>query len=275
MPGGVMRTTNLVSAFEDQKALGAWEQQRLMRGLAVDVSLYEELVVLVRRAMRDGVDWDELTARHPDMVAALTGAPGDSASHDASLAGRAKHLGGANIARERGTHRHTMWQYRPDEIGTPEMLEQADALEALLAANNLVRVPELRERVIFNEAVNCAGRFDDILLSTRSGTLYMADLKTKRRPFKSMLTVDGQLAVYANAEWMLSANQQYEPGPFGQVDMERGIVLVMPSDGSPPYLRPADLVRGWANAQLARRIVDERSYARSVARQQWREGEAW
>ncbi len=141
---------------------------------------------------------------------------------------------------------------------------------ARLAANNLRRVPDLSERVVRNVAVKTAGRFDDILEEFDPATgrrlrLLIADLKTKRKAFRSWMAVDGQLATYARSEWMLDGTE-YVPGPVHHVDLTEGVVLQMPSDGSPAYLRRADLARGWEVAQLARRVHDERSYGKSAER---------
>ena len=268
VPHGVMRATRLASAIEDTKSLNEWEQRHMMRGLVLDVSLYEELGILVRDGMRAGVDWDDLPEKHPDIRDAMTGKPNDSKSADASIAGRAKHMAGGNVARQKGTNRHAVWDARAEHgqwIGSDDINAQLTAVEGLLDKAGFERVPGLHERVIRNMAVDCAGRFDDVLISRRTGKLFIADLKTKRKPFKSWLTVDAQLAIYARAEHMLEQDS-YVPGPLSNVDQERGIVLVCPSDGSDPYLRPADLVTGWRTALLAREVVDLRAYARSVAR---------
>jgi hypothetical protein len=267
--GGVMRATNLASAIEDQKALNAWEQQYALRGLALDVSLYEELVILIREAGRAGATLDD-----PDLRDTLTGKPNDSKSHDASIMGRAKHLAGANIARNSGTNHHRVFEASVATgawNGTNEMNDRIRAVHEMVDAAGFDYVPDLQERVIRNIAVGCAGRFDTVLISRRTGVLFMADLKTKRKPFKSWLTVDAQLAIYARAEWMLSdgdqkGRRQYLSGPCVAVDQARGIVLVCPSNGDAPYLRPADLATGWRTALLARQVVDLRNYSRSAER---------
>lgn len=267
VPGGMMRCTRLANAFEDTEALNIWEQEQFGIGLVRDHTLYEELSVLIGQGDAEGVDWHNLKA-HPEYRKAITGTWKE---RDGAIVGRAKQASGANKARQQGINRHTAWEVRAQGgalIGTPGMRDQTVALEALLAEAGLERVPGMQERVVRNATVNCAGRFDDVLRGTHSGRLYMSDLKTKRRPFQSWLTVDIQLAVYAYAEFMLEG-AGYAPGPYGGVDSGYGVVLVMPSDGGTPYLRRADLRRGWANAQLARAIVDERSWARSKEREEW------
>jgi hypothetical protein len=268
VPYGLTRMTNVAGAFVDSEALSIWEMEQALFGLALDVSLYEEVCMLVRQMLRDGVDLQKMRD-HPELRRIITGTWKE---RDASIVGRAKHTAGANIARQKGINRHTAWQERGEfgtSIGTVDMHVEILAMEQLLEENHLERVPGLSERVVRNMEINAAGRFDDILVDTRTGEMFIADLKTKAREFFTWLEIDIQLAGYARAEWMLGPSLNGEPystGPRERVNQERGVVLHMPSDGAPPRLRRADLVRGWENAKLARRIMDERSYGRSAER---------
>jgi hypothetical protein len=268
VPYGLTRMTNVAGAFADSEALSIWEMEQALFGLALDVSLYEEVCMLVRQMLRDGVDLQKMRD-HPELRRIITGTWKE---RDTSIVGRAKHTAGANIARQKGINRHTAWQERGESgtyIGTVDMHVEILALERLLAENHLERVPGLSERVVRNMEINAAGRFDDILVDTGTGEMFIADLKTKTREFFTWLEIDIQLAGYAHAEWMLRAIDtisKYEPGPLGMVNQERGVVLHMPSDGAAPRLCRADLTRGWKNALLAREIMDERSYGKSAER---------
>lgn len=264
VPYGMTRMTNLAGAFVDTEALSIWEQEQGFIGLALDVSLYEEVCLLVRQAMRDGVDFQRLRD-FPDVRRALTGTWKE---RGLSIVGRAKQRAGANDARQKGINRHKAWEIRANGgplFGSPDMQAQIIDLETLLADAHLKRLPGFSERVIRNDVLRCAGRFDDILVDTRTGELFIADLKTKAREFFTWLEIDIQLAGYARAEWMLQ-DVTYVTGPLTMVNQERGVVLHMPSDGARPRLRVADLTRGWRNAQVARLIMDERSYGKSVER---------
>lgn len=267
VPRGMRRTTNLIGAISESKALGIWLLEQALIGLVRQPSLYEELTMLVHNGDRAEVNWLALRD-HPEVRKELSGT---WKNEDDCIAGRARHAAGANEARQAGTNRHSAWEVRGktgELIGTPEMKEQVLRLEALLADAGLMRVPGLSERVIRNTTLNCAGKFDDILMELATGKLLMADLKTKRRPFFSWLEVDAQLATYARAEWMLSEDcQGYEPGPLHHVDLTRGVVLHVPSDGTPAFLRRAHLDRGWEIAQLCARVLDERAYGKGAERQ--------
>lgn len=277
VPYGVTRVTNLAGAFVDSEALSVWEQELAMVGLVIDPSLYEEVALLVGQMRAEGIPFTDIK-HHSDIRQALTGTWKE---RDSSIVGRAKQAAGANVRRQMGTNRHFAWQVRGETgemIGTPEITAQIEALEQLLRDAHLERVPGLTERVVRNVTVRCAGRFDDILCDTRTGEMFMADLKTKVDEFFTWTEMDIQLAVYAYAEWMLWQRDPgvppppdgevagYVRGPVDLVNLERGVVLHMPSDGGEPKLRRADLVRGWKNALMAREIMDERSYGRSAER---------
>lgn len=266
VPYGLTRTTNLIGAFVESRALNIWEQEQILIGLALSPSLYEKLVLKIHQARRDGVDFSRLRD-FPELRLFLSGSP---KMEDDCIVGQAKQAAGANEAREQGTNRHTAWEVRAatgELIGTPDMQKQILSLEALLAENYLERVPGLSERVIRNLRMDCSGKFDNILLCQRTGKLKMADYKSKKRKFFTWMEVDAQLAIYARAEWMLTPDGQgYEPGPLEHVDQEEGVVLHVPSDGTQPYLRRADLTRGWKIAQLAREVVNERAFGKSAER---------
>jgi hypothetical protein len=279
VPGGLMSTTEMVSAFAESRALNIWEQEQAAIGMATMPSIFEELVLDVAGWRRAGVDFQNLR-EHPEVRRKLTGG-GNRELAELSIMGRAKAAAGANEAREAGTHRHTAWEHfgkTGELIGTPEMQRQIRVMAELLNRHGFQIVPELSERVIRNCEVKAAGRFDNVLLHVRTDRFLMADLKTKKKAFFTHMEVDAQLATYAYAEWMLefplhvfrpgepAPMPHYVPGPRHHVDLTEGVVLVMPSNGAPPYLRRADLVRGWRTAQLARLIVDERAAGKSAER---------
>lgn len=270
VPWGVQSVTNLVGAFEDTRALSTWEQALALVGLALAPEIYRELQAMVIEALKRNVPYDDKTLR-----AMLAGYPGRAGE---SIIGRSKAIVKANDAAGLGTAAHTTWEYRGltgDLSGyATERLITIKA-EELLEQAGLERVPGLSERCVRNVEVRAAGRFDDILLEQSTGRLLMADLKTKSAAFYSWMTVDAQLAVYANAEWMLTneqdelwaVNTHYAPGPKSiGVDLTEGVILHVPSDGGQPRLERADLVQGWETAKLARRVVDHRAAGKNVDR---------
>lgn len=259
VPYGVMSATNLAGAIVDSRALSIWERERTQMGLVVRPELYEQLSLAVNSARAKGVDLSELheSAEGKVLVTAL-----------AELHDQAKTAAGGNRAAAMGTLRHDVWEARAATgmlFGTPAVNAEIEALEALLDAKGLERVPGLQERVVRNVGLAASGRLDDVLRSRKTGRLYLADLKTKRKPFYSWLEAWIQQSVYATAEYMLDdAKQAYLPGPLHHVDQKQAILLRAPSDGGKPYLQRVDLVIGRRWAELAKDVVEARSEARRV-----------
>jgi hypothetical protein len=301
VPRGIQSATNLAGSISETRSLGIWERQRSQLGLALDPQLYERMAYLIRTALADGLDLNEkLSASEL----------GKRVSAELELLhNEARERCGANMAATRGTALHNGWEHRaPIEIEPGMTLEAGSALfsdvpqegamfvalETLLKRAGLERVPGLQERVVRHVELKAAGRFDDILRTTRdirweqrladgvsvfpvipAGTMLMADLKTKRDRFWSWLEVRIQLAVYATAEWMLDLpptpevareiGHCYVPGPKHHVSQQWGVVLHMPQDGAPPALKRVNIQAGLRAARLARAVCDERSEGKSVA----------
>lgn len=260
VPRGLMSATNLAGAIVDSRALSIWERERTQMGLALRPELFERMTFAVNSARAKGVDLSELheSAEGKVLVAAL-----------AELHDEAKTACGGNRAAVMGTSRHDVWEARAATgmlFGTPAVNAEIEALEALLDEKGLERVPGLQERVVRNVELQASGKLDDVLISRKTGVLYLADLKTKRKPFYSWLEAWIQQAVYATAEWMLNDKcDGYIPGPLHHVDQTQAILLRAPSDGGKPYLQRVDLAMGRRWAGLAKSVVDARSEARRVS----------
>lgn len=268
VPGGLQSMTNLAGSISDTRALGIWELEQVLIGLGLDLlstpaDLAHDLAVAIDDAVNLKADFSQMRL-YPELKAFL-----------GQVVERAKDASGANRARDRGIEMHDQWEGHgktglfhedPAEAGWQRKVS------ALLAEAGFEIVPDLAERTVRNNTVRTAGRFDNILRH-RSGTLYMADLKTKAKPFWSFLEIDAQLAGYAYAEWMLNSQlTDYIKGPLHYVDLDVGVVLHMPSRPDPetglqePRLRKADLLKGWETMRLARQVCDARSGGRSAAR---------
>lgn len=273
VPGGLQSMTNLAGSISDTRALGIWEIEQILIGLGSTAGprtksgeawqLFDELKWAIVEAENLGTDFRELK-NYPELKAFL-----------ADIAERAKDASGANDARNKGILMHDRWQeFSETQIfaGDEEDRRLTAMVADLVDAAGFEVVPDLTERTVRNVALKAAGRFDNVLCYRKTGELYMADLKSKAKPFWGFLEIDAQLAGYARSEWMLrSCMTEYLRGPVNYVNLERGVVLHMPSrpdeNGSQePRLRKADLVTGARNMHLARQVCDARSYGRSAAR---------
>jgi hypothetical protein len=311
VPGGVQSATNLAGAIVESRQLGIWERERTQIGLALRPDLVERLTFLIRKSQmpwtdpRSTIGLNEVLPEPVDLSRLNESEAGKAIKAELALIhDEAKQTAGGNLAAQRGTNRHDAWDARaprPDGtpgplFGTPEVNEQIETLEKLLIQKGLERAPGLHERTVRNTTLRAAGRFDDVLRTTRdidfcncaykgdgcrthlipAGTLLMSDLKTKRRAYYSWIEVRIQLAVYATAEWMLisptpaaekmySGSEWYVPGPKHHVNQQWGVILWAPSDGGAPQLKRVNLVKGFQHAVLARAVCDARSEGKSVA----------
>lgn len=248
-PRGYMRTTNLIGAYSDTRALAIWEQGKGLRGLRARPDLYADLATC---------ELDE---------------NGDLSYSDARrIFGEALRHGGADQAAAQGTAQHKVLEARlrtGELIGTPEMQDGQLALEALLKRHLLAPAAEYAERIVVNTHLRCAGRFDVPLWdhdpnrpSTQS-PLLMADLKTKAKPFWTVLEQRAQLAVYARADAMWDERQECYVTPPA-FDLTRGVLMQLPQGGGEVRLLRMDLTKGWATACRAREVVDDRAEAKSA-----------
>lgn len=287
VPFGVQSATNLAGSIVESRQLGIWERRKTQIGLALRPDLAEQQAILINRALLNGFNFAESRLQGEDSTP-----EGNTIAVELDrIHAEAKQAAGGNLAAQRGTNRHDVWEARAQTgqlLGTPAVNEQIERLEQLLEEKHLRRVPGLQERVVRNVALRAAGKFDDVLQTTEdiyfpdmgdirgtqtqilpAGTLLMADLKTKQRSYYSWLEVRIQLAVYATAEYMLGNSgvqaNQYVKGPKHYVNQQWGVVLWAPSNGEPPQLKRCNIAKGFAHAQLARAVCDARSEAKNVA----------
>jgi hypothetical protein len=252
VPRGWMRTTNLISAYSDIRALMIWEERKILEGLADRPDLYADLCVLEREETGD-----------------LKRADGIRIAEEALKAAK------ANSGAVLGTAYHTALERRVRTgqlTGTPDIQDGVLALERVMRDRLLLPEPLLAERMVVNIRLRCAGRFDlplwDLSEPYAQPRLLMADLKTKAKQFWSVLEQRAQLAVYAYADAMWDDDKQcYVPMP--PFDREKGVLLHVPSKLDAAGMREIkllsmDLRAGWATAQRAFEVVQDRANAKSA-----------
>lgn len=245
MPRGYMRTSNLISAYSELRALMYWEEEMLMLGMQARPDLLAQLSVLPR---------DE---------------EGRLAFKDArNIAEQALQAAKADRWAIIGTAYHKAFEIRLTTgqlVGTQEIRDGLLALEASMRNALLVPDPSLAERIVVNARTKTAGRFDVPVWDYRAGpkVLRMADLKTKRKQFWGVLEQRAQLANYAYADGMWDEERCcYVPMP--QFDLDEGVILHLPQGGGEISLLSMDLKKGWATALRAREVVDDRAESKSA-----------
>lgn len=169
---------------------------------------------------------------------------------------------GSYESREFGTALHAWLEFIDGGHGTLEDIPvlfrpKAEKYLETLAEWGLV-VPEgAIERIVWHEATGFVGTFDRVYLLA-DGTPVIGDVKTSKDLKYSYLSISCQLATYADAALMLSADgKTWEPMP--ETDRKRAVVLWVPSDQTHAEMVPINLEIGRAALELAEQVRAARS----------------
>lgn len=229
------RATTIAKVLEERGGLTKWSLNQVLSGLTSNPALLA------------GLDAD---------------ADNDTIDHVAALAHAAA---GAGDAATFGTAVHA-WAEAVD-LGVctvddvPEELRgHVRAYRAACLAAGLTVVPELVECVIYNHITAAAGRIDRIMRDA-DGQLVIVDLKTSSSPKNSLLSIGVQLAQYASAAWLLSADGTHWL-PFPEVRQDIAVVVHVPAKvDDMPYadVLDIDLTRGMGNLYLAVEVRETRA----------------
>lgn len=263
--GGWMRVSNLVSAYSDQFALRMWEIEQVLTAIRADRSLYTELV---------DTDW---TARSKD----------DRRAYADEFTERCKKVAGGSAGADHGTERHDAVEglHRgADTALYPSETRRMLALyQSTLVRHGLVPLPGMQERRVLVPELGVVGTLDNIVTEVcpfcSPGDLFrqcgacggsrgpstVADLKTQRK-FWTFLEIGAQLACYAHgvAMWDAAAGAW---ATMPKVRQDVALVLWMPRGSTSVEVYEVDIVAGWATAQHAYQVVQDRSAAKK--------GRAW
>lgn len=247
-PGGYMRTSNLVSAFSDQKALHEWDMSTTLAGLVADPSIFADIARVI-----GGLD--EIT---PDAVKAIR-------AELLELAERAKNAAGGGRGAERGNRVHAIaeaeWRGLPYAAGDSER-ELIRLITVALKEAQLRPIPGMQERIVMVERLNACGTFDTLLEDLLTALIHIGDTKSQRK-FWSYQEVEAQLSFYAHGDAM------WDPGAGAWIDMPyqieqtRGAAIWCPDDLTAQVV-PLDLERGWETVRIAKLNVEQRSACKSA-----------
>ena len=178
------------------------------------------------------------------------------------IAESAQIAAGSKEASEHGTALHAWLEFIDGGHGTladvpKEFRPKAEKYLEALAEWGLT-VPEGGiERIVWHEATGFVGTFDRIYLLA-DGTPVIGDVKTSKDLKYSYLSISVQLATYADASLMLSADgKSWEPMP--EVNYKKAVVLWVPSDKVHAELVPINLEIGRAALELAEQVRAARS----------------
>lgn len=245
-PGGWMRVSNLVSAYVDQYALRQWEQRQMMIAIRASHELYTELLEATSEQLADPY-WDE------------------------QFLEKCKRVAGGSAGAEHGTQRHNEVEalHRGDDtrLYPSEVRRMLALYSSTLERHKLVPLSGMQERRVLVSALGAVGTLDNVVQDTGMFPVLdnlVADLKTQRQ-FWEFLYIGAQLATYAHGEAM------WDPVTGVWVDMppvrqDVALVLWMPRGATTVDVLEVDIVKGWATAQRAYKVVQDRQEAKKGGR---------
>ena len=208
------RATTIAETLDDRYNLELWKMRQVALGLAQRPDL---LAQAAAHTAEDKKTLNDVCKQAMDAAAAMSGANMGTALHKI-------------------IERHTT-----GTLGDcPEMF--ADRLDAFRSATEgLTFRRDLVERVAVLDRHLIAGTFD--MAVEIDGRLYVADLKTGSGVDFGARGFAVQLAIYANASSLYDyATEQHSDAPG--FDLDRAIVIHLPSDGGPCELHWLDIAAG-------------------------------
>lgn len=241
------RATTMAKAISDEYNLTQWKRRTIVEGL----KLAPELL--------DQIDFME----DPRELRATIEKVADEA-HSAT---------GADVARDRGTQLHYFTEAY--DVGALTIAQIPDeyrneirAYAETMAAAGITIPPDMVERIYVNMAAGrIAGTADRGYVILPNGRRVVADVKTGKDLGYAWPEICMQLAIYANAEAIVSYDATGAPVIEAAPDVDKAVGLVMhlPVDQGKCTLHLIDLSAGWAAVELASEVREYRS-RRNLAR---------
>lgn len=240
------RATTLKDILTDKKNLELWSQRQVLRGIAMKPSLIAQVQ---EEIAAEEIDFDEkkikdwlnkICSDARGVAGSFTGAETGTAFHSAAElydAGNPFHI--------------------DDLFDTldPNQAAMLSAYASKLAEHKIKPVGHLMERVICVPEMKIAGRLDRVYED--QGVLRIGDLKSQKWEPGAFdaISLCVQLAIYANAEWMLNEETwEWEPFP-SNIDKTTGVIVWVPAK-RPGFadVYDLDLEWGWKLAQASFRV---------------------
>lgn len=247
---GWTRATTLKDILTDKKNLELWGNRQVVRGLAMQPYLLRQLQ-------------DEIVAGEIDFD--------DKKIKDwlNKIANDAKAVAGSFEGADKGTAFHKSAElydagnpFKIDDLMGSFDLNQAAMLSAYarsLSEHKIKPVGHLMERVICVPELKVAGRLDRVYRD-QDGLLKIGDLKSQKWEPGAFDTISlcVQLAIYANASWMLNEEAwEWEPFPTN-IDKSTGIIAWVPAvKPGIAEIYDLDLEWGWKLAKASFRIRND------------------
>jgi hypothetical protein len=242
------RVSTVAKTLDDPYFLDLWKQRQIIRGIHKNPDLLRVL---------NGSRFDPDTQHGKKILNALaTQAMEEVGSYDGATAGTKFH----DLA-----EKHDLGEdwYHPDAPEDDRLMVEAYRNE--LARHAIRVVPELMERVICVPELNVAGRFDRVVLD--NGVYRIGDLKSQKSMDFGHISLAVQLAIYANASYVLNMETwEWEPVPV-EIDKSTGVIMWVPAtQPGRAEIHDVDIAMGWTLAKASVRVREWRKEKGFVVR---------
>lgn len=244
------RASTLKDILGDKRNLDLWSQRQVLRGIAMS----PRLIAPVQDEIAAGeIDFDEKKIK--DWLN--------------SICDKARGVAGSYEGSDTGTAFHSAAEKY--DAGNPftitEIMNDLDDQQATMLAayakslkeHEIKPIGHLMERVICVPELKIAGRLDRVYQDS-DGILKIGDLKSQKWEPGAFdaIALCVQLAIYANASWMLD-EQAWEWVPFPEdISRETGMIMWVPAkQPGVAEVYDIDLEWGWELAQVSFRIRND------------------
>lgn len=220
------RASELGKTISNTFTLNRWHKEQVLKGVVIRPSIQQAAYI----AMHDGLTSKQLKRKIWDLCKEAEDVAG---SKEPAAIGT-------------GFHKITeLWDARSITVERtpPPWDRDLLAYAEILTRTGIVAVPEFTERIVWNEPINTAGRFDRLWRYLRHcDKWHVGDLKTGRYIEHGWGENPIQLWCYANATHLFDhKNKTWSPMPEMCTDV--GLILHVPSDGK-KYLEDEVMATG-------------------------------
>lgn len=244
------RATTLKDILTDKRNLELWQQRQVLRGVAMRPTLIDDLQTEIEAGE---IDFDSKKIKE----------------WLNKICDDARYVAGSLDGAEKGTAFHSAAEiydageaFKIDELMGTLDRNQSEMLAAYaktLSEHRLRPVPSLMERVICVPELKIAGRLDRVY-EDHDGVYRIGDLKSQRWEPGAFdgISLCVQLAIYANAKYMLDEDQwEWVPMP-DRIDKTQGVIVWVPaSKPGTAEVYDLDLDWGWKLAQASFRVRND------------------
>ncbi len=240
-PISYTRATTVASTLEDKHGVHQWEIRKAIKGVVMSDAR-------IATAQAHNPDTDRGTYR--ELIQSATDAAGAT---DARQLGSALHKFTEEIDHGLKTI---------DDIPPPYQ-ERVAAYYTKIGEYGIHIEPEGIERILIDDNANVAGTADRVPLIFPDGNRYIGDLKCGSDPLRyGAMAICCQLAMYAGhtATYDLNSGKRQ---PRIDVNLEWGVIIHLPANGTGCELHWVDLTYGWVVYQTALRARELRKQPKS------------